>query len=513
MNKIVVRHSSIVINDYDLGDCKKIEDTFSIWDKTYHQSFPKSIEYIQETRQLILPRGIDIPYLETAFGCNAYIDKKHDPMDRVDDIMIKYPPRNDEQIEALDFMIGVSEKYKYNEWKSQLSLNLPTGKGKTYCSVTTISYKRLRSIIMTSSVNWLNQWKDCIIEYTDIKPREIFMLVGTPSILSLLNKDMSQYKVILASLDTIKSYGDKFGWNAVSQLFQYIRVGMKFYDECHLNFDTMAKIDFYTNTYKTYYITATPARSDKDENRIYQLYFKNVPSIDLFNVHVDPHTHYVAIRYDSDPTPQEKSDCRNQYGLDRNKYTSEYITTKPNYYKMIRVVLNLALKNQGKCLIFISTNNAIDRTKLWIEQNYPELIGNIGVYNSTVSGNKEEQLEKKIILSTTKSCGAALDIKDLKMTVVLAEPFKSEVLAIQTLGRTRNADTYYIEIVDVGFNQILKYYYEKKPIFEKYALDCKEIVFKQQLLDMKVEQIMEERYNRLFPVFDNGHRKAMVRVG
>ena len=30
---------------------------------------------------------------------------------------------------------------------------------------------------------------------------------------------------------------------------------------------------------KTIYLTATPERSNNDENNIYQLYFKNIPSI------------------------------------------------------------------------------------------------------------------------------------------------------------------------------------------------------------------------------------------
>ena len=45
-----------------------------------------------------------------------------------------------------------------------------------------------------------------------------------------------------------------------------MRVGIKFYDEAHLNFDNMCKIDYYTNTKYTMYITATPARSNEGEN-------------------------------------------------------------------------------------------------------------------------------------------------------------------------------------------------------------------------------------------------------
>jgi superfamily II DNA or RNA helicase len=388
---------------------------------------------------------------------------------------------------------------KSNQYKSQLSINLSTGKGKSYCSICTAAFLGLRAMIITSSLNWLNQWKDYIIEYTDIKPREIFFLTGTPSIFSILKKDISKYKFILASHNTIKSYGDTYGWDKVTELFQYLRIGMKCYDEAHLNFDNMCKIDMYTNTYRTYYVTATPARSDKDENVIFQLYFKNVPAIDLFDEDKDPHTQYIGLKYNSHPTAQELSACKNQYGLDRNKYTN-YVAHNQNFYKLLHVLLNLVLGYGGKTLFYIGTTDAIDVVKDWIYTNYPELRNEVGVYTSKVTQNKEAQLEKRIILSTTKSCGAAMDIKGLKTTVVLAEPFKSEVLARQTLGRTRDDDTYYIEVVDTGFYYINKYYYEKKNIFTKYATACTEVVLNDIELARRVNAIIESRKPKLIPI-------------
>ena len=500
MSKIIVKHSSIIINNYELGDSPKLENYFSIYDRICHCNFLKGIEYIEEEKKLILPRGLDIYFLENIFGENAVLDVNHDEYDKVEPIMIKYLPRDNVQKEALSFMLGAKPQHKSNKMKSQLSVNLNTGVGKTYCSIAAISYLNIRSIIITSSINWLEQWKKCICEYTDTKPNEVYFLTGTPSIISLLKKDISKYKFILASHATIKSYGDKYGWDKVTELFKYMKIGLKFYDEAHLNFDNMCKIDYYTNTFKTYYVTATPARSDKDENFIYQLYFKNIPSIDLFDEENDPHTHYIAMKYNSRPTPQEISACKNKYGLDRNKYT-DYILKKDNYYKMLTIILDLALKQEGKTLIYIGTNNAIKRTMEWILENYPELHSSVGMYTSIINEEEKKiQLHKKIILSTTKSCGAAMDIKGLKMTVLLAEPFKSEILARQTLGRTRDNNTFYIEVVDTGFVAINKYYYEKKPIFEKYALSCTESTVSDNELDIKATIINEIRnsiYRRL----------------
>ena len=485
---IIVKQTSIVIDGYELGDCPKIEGIFSVYNMTTHTSIPKGIEYIPEKKQLILPRGIDIPYIKSLFNTSPYLDRNNDPFDKIGDTKLKYTPRDDEQKEALKFMVG-GYQYRQNLAKSQFCINLNTGKGKTYCSIATMMYFGIRSIVITSSIEWLEQWKRCILEYTNIKSREVYLLSGINSILKLKRADMSKYKIILASHNTIKSYGDNYGWDNVSELFKYMRVGLKFYDECHLNFDNMMKIDFYTNTFKTYYVSATPARSDRDEDRVYQLCFKNVPSIDLYNHDTDPHTAYRAIMYNSHPTPMQVSDLKNMYGLDRNRYI-DYVIKTPNYEKMVIYLVNLALNQEGKTLFYIGTNKGILYTRLLILNTFPFLADDIGIFTSIVDKqNKKAQLDKKIILSTTKSCGAAMDIKDLKMTVVLAEPFSSKVIARQTLGRTRDNNTFYIEIVDVGFNTIYKYYYKKKPIFAEYATDCKETVFDDRYLDAKFNEI------------------------
>lgn len=492
MNKIIVRRTSIIINDYTWGDCRKLQDFFSIFDPICHTYNYKAIEYREDTKQLILPRGLDVSYLESLLQATATFDDRFDPYDNIGDVLIKYLPRDERQKEALCFMLGETVNYKQNKYRSQLGVNLPTGAGKTYCSVASSAYLGERSAILTSSLNWLDQWKACILEYTDIKPREIYFISGTPSIVSILKKDMSQYKVILISIPTIKSYGDNNGWDKVTELFQHIKIGRKYVDECHLMFDAMCKIDFYTNTKCTYYISATPQRSNKDEDRIYQLYFKNIPSIDLFDEDEDPHTHYIGIKYNSNPDPMDISNCKNKYGLDRNKYVS-YIIGKENYYKIVDIVLDLALHKDGKTLIYIGTQVGIDTTYEYIIDSYPELYDCVGIYTSKTEGNKALELEKKIILTTTKSCGAAIDIKGLKMTVVLAEPFKSEVVAKQSIGRTRADDTFYIEIVDTGFKKISEWYYDKKDVFSKYALDCSEIKLLKNNLDTSWETINNKR--------------------
>lgn len=502
MSKIVVKHTRIEINNYEMGDCSKLEYFFTMFDPITHSYYLKGVEYNEKQKILILPRGLDISWLEYTLNGEAVLDTKYDEFEYVNEpIMIKKTPRDNEQKEALRFILGKAE-YASNSSKSQLGINLNTGKGKTYITVTAISYWLVRSMVIASTKGIINQWKDRILEYTDIKSREIYVIEGSASIDRLFTRDVSEYKIFLASHATLKSYGDRNGWDKITELFKYLKIGVKVYDEAHQNFDNILRIDFHTNTYKNLYLTATPKRSAQNEDQIYQLAFKNTPKIDLFKEDKDPHTQYMAIHFNSKPSPQIISKCKNKFGFNRLFYTDWVIDNERflNFsFVLMDKVFNLT-KDGTKALIYIGTNKAIMKFYQFLCDVFPQYKNDIGIYTSIIPDDqKEDQLEKRIILSTTKSCGAAMDIPKLKVTVVLAEPFRSEVLTRQTLGRTRADNTIYIDCVDDGFFYTKSYFNSKKPIFKKYATSCTNIVLNEVEIHDRIKDI-EKKAKLICPV-------------
>lgn len=496
-DKIVVYRTHIEINNYDRWDCPPIEKLFSIFNMTYHRYEDKGLIYNPDRRVLMLPRGMNISYLEQLFQEQAYFDQSVDPYYDIGKIMLKKTPRDEIQEKAIQFMLDTLD---YN----MSSLNLNTGKGKTYCGIATIAYLHLRSIIIASSTDWLSQWKNFVLDYTNIDESEIYFISGSPSILKLYNRDTTKYKILLCTHSTIQSYGTTYGWNKIAEFFNYMQIGVKIFDEAHLNFDNMFAIDCYSNSFMTYYLTATPARSDYKENNIYSIYFKNVPSIDLYDHSKDAHTEYVAIKYTSNPTAQQISNCKGRYGLDRMKYI-DYLIHQDNFYYLLMLLIERAIAKPGKTLFYIGTNEAILVIRDWIYNFYPELVGNVGIYTSIIPiERKVQELEKKIILTTTKSAGLAVDIKGLVDTINLAEPFKSKVLAQQTFGRTRDYDTMYKDCVDTGFYYTRKFYDFKKPVFAKYATRCREVFMDNNELIERGMNIIKERENIIQPIiFDD----------
>ena len=494
-NKIVVRNTCIIINDYNLGDNSQLEDIFKIYDPITHNFQKFGMYYDEENKKLYIPSGLDIWKIKQYFSVKYYKRESCHPYQSIDNLKMKLLPRDEQQQQALRFMVGINE-YEDNYNCNQLSVNLNTGKGKTYCSIAAIAFFKIKSMIITGSNSLLSQWASNIISYTNLKPQDIVHISGSDSI-NMILKGKSQRalngKIFLCNHGTLKSFGDTYGWNNVYRLFEILGIGIKIFDEAHTHFENMLMIDYFTNVWKTFYVTATPGRSNWRENRIFQLSIKNVPGIDLFDENNDPHTNYVAIKWNSKPTPQQISACRNKYGLDRMKYIN-YVTNNPNFYKMMRIVMELVLKCKGRVLMYIGTNEGILRVYKWIGENYPEFIGEMGIFTSLVS--KEEKLKeknKKLLLSTTKSAGLGEHIDGLKMTIVVAEPFKSEILARQSLGRTRDPNTIYIELVDMGFKYIKKFYFDKLPVFNKYASSVSDSVIDNYELNKRSENIIRDR--------------------
>ena len=124
LDEIIVKHSSIQITNYTLGECQKLEDIFSVFDRITFSTYPLGIYYDEETKILYVPRGVDIRYIENLLGKSARLDNNHQSYSTVDNpIMLKYLPRDDTQKTSLRFMIGVGE-YKDMIYKSQQALNL-----------------------------------------------------------------------------------------------------------------------------------------------------------------------------------------------------------------------------------------------------------------------------------------------------------------------------------------------------------------------------------------------------
>ena len=146
---------------------------FKIWDPVTHKSFYQGMYYDEDNMKLYLPGGMDLWYVRKHLDEKYYDRIDPVPYKTIKSIGMKYKPRDNEQIEVLKFTTGMNE-YEDNKNAPQLSVNIGTGKGKTYCAIATIAYYKIKAIIITGSNSLLSQWRGNILEYTNLSDNDIY---------------------------------------------------------------------------------------------------------------------------------------------------------------------------------------------------------------------------------------------------------------------------------------------------------------------------------------------------
>ena len=195
---ITVNHTSIIIPNYELGDCEDLEQQLSVWDKICYRFNPIGFYYIEDRKELRVPRGLDISYIERKLP-NKPIEFTFTP-DEYDKVVftLKTMPKSDIQRKSIAFLLG-EENFQYTKKFSQQSLNLDTGDGKTYCVIASLTFLKMKSLIVTHTESIKQQWSESLLKFTSISEPHICNLSGTGLIEKLVktikNGNSVPYKV------------------------------------------------------------------------------------------------------------------------------------------------------------------------------------------------------------------------------------------------------------------------------------------------------------------------------
>lgn len=467
MKKIIINHTSILINDYNLGDNERLEKMLSLWDSLRHTYTPIAFMYNKDKKQLFIPRGIDINYIEKLFNCKAEINYEPDPYDNAS-IKVYTMPKNDRQRKSISFLIG-EENFKYTKKFSQLLLNLPTGEGKTYVTSASLQFLSTKAIIITPTDNIKKQWYDTFVTMTDVNDKYICNITGSAMINKLLSQNTLKYKIYLVNHGTITAYAKSYGWSAVHKFFKHIRVGVKIYDEAHLNFENILKIDFNTNTKKTIYLTATFERSNYKENFLFTTCFKSVTRYGYeVRDEIRKHIMYLSILYNSFPGIDVQSYMTTNTGFNKQRY-ADYESNCDEFYNALIYAVKYFKQQDGKILILSTKIDLVEKITNLLNTEFDDI--SVASYHSKLSDEeKEKAMQADIISTTPKSAGTGTDIKGLR-TVIMCEAYSSHVQADQVSGRLREFSdkdsTFYVELVDMGFRKVYAMYKSRLPVFKK----------------------------------------------
>ena len=472
--KIVLYNTRIDIHGYEIGDCEELESSLCVWNQIYFRLEPRGLQYNEKEKILSVPRGIDVNFLVSKLKCPVHTDTNYNKFDKVN-LKLKYEPRNDIQIKSLAFLTGEG-KFKYTQEYSQLSLNLDTGDGKTYCVIASLCLHKMKAIIITHTENIKDQWKKSLIKFTNIDPRRICDLTGTKKMEDMFTEDVNDYDMYLVNHGTIQSYAKKNGWENLNRFFEYIRVGIKVFDEAHLHFKSIINVDLNTNVHKTFYLTATFERTDKSEDRVFHLCFKNIAKYGYeTRGEKRKHIKYVAVKFNSKPNMEDQMSIKTKMGFNRHAYM-DYQLNKGIIFDVVKYVMDTFGRLEGKALVLSSKIESADKLKDMIVEWYPDK--SVGIYHSKISKAEKESIkEYDIISSTPQSCGTGFDVPGLRYNIML-EPYNATITANQVCGRLREIPdeyTYHIELIDVGFPKVKEMYRKRLKVFKEKCYSVSEV--------------------------------------
>lgn len=481
MAEIRVFHSHIEITPYKKGDCENLERMLSKWDAPTFSRIP--IGYHIEDETLYIPRGISTALLEGWFHSTPIPIFKYDDYTKIKSGVAKFPPKTTMQENGIKFLTGTDE-YSYTGRYSQLGLNLDTGDGKTYTTVTAILKMKIKAIIITHQTKLKDQWIKTFDEMTSFPMENLCDISGSDVIDKIMSGKINA-EIYCVNHQTIHSYGRAHGWNAVREFFKKIKVGIKVVDEAHKFFESTLMLDYFSNCYKSFYLTATFGRSDQAEISIYKKAFASLARYGEETLNYDEkrkHINFVIVYFRSHPMYNMTPSVRTGYGFSSYKYIDYELKDEPNHTleKVLFKILDETRNLEGKTLIISPKKETVVKLAEDVSEHTGEVVGT--VFSNNSDEVNKENLEKRIISSTVKSVGEGVDIKKLRILINL-EPIGSKALADQVRGRLReyspNEDTFLFYPVDLSVQETSNFLKRILPVMKK---KCKEIIVKEMYL-------------------------------
>jgi len=448
MTNLDIYNTHIEIYPYSKGDLPVIENMYTAQDKFSGNDFPCG--YLIDNGKLYIPRGTSISRLEDLLGVKAKFINDSDPSEEMDNYHSPlYEPRNEIQEESIKFLEDTQQRYQ------QLSLNISTGWGKTFCVIYTCVKLHLRALIITPTDGLKIQWMNTYQKMFGFRESELCNISGSGIIQAILNDQLKPAEAYFVNHQTLHSFLNQTNGYVFHQFFKKLNIGVKVYDESHMDFANILLIDFFSNTDRTWYLTATFDRSDKSESKCFKRAFQSViPYGEEESKKVKrKHVVYHAVNVYSKITAHARAQLMSYPGFSSVKY-GRYALFQDKSDTLYQTILSILKKTkdvEGKTIIFLPIIEGVDEVVRRLKTDFPEK--SVTPYHSKMDKEEKEEglIKKDIIVSTIKSCGTGKDIKGLR-TVICAEPIASKVVTEQMIGRLReyapDKDTYYWDIID-----------------------------------------------------------------
>lgn len=340
-----------------------------------------------------------------------------------------------------DININLNKKFKPRDIEQKKVINTflekdhgiigaRVGFGKTYVAIDAIARLKKKALIIVHNETLFTQWKERIIEYTDLTEDDIGTIKA--------NKRDFDKPICLSTVQTLSSRYKRKDKEFEKNMYN-ANFGITIFDEAHI---TSAAPDF-SNSFnfifskKLFGMSATPYRTDSFnkllEWHIGEIIYDNTEFISDINV----------ILFD---IPINLGGYANYINMGQAKsFTNRYATflSKQEIYLYTLSKLNDICFKYGKKVLNLSSRINI------LESVFNGLV--CKDHASVIHGKCKNGFDKDILLCTNGVAKAGLDVDGLNV-LIFATPLTSELSLVQSIGRVAdrknsgNKQTFIIDI-------------------------------------------------------------------
>lgn len=470
---IYIYPTHIKIENYEQGMCPKLEKSLSVWDPVCYRYEFSAFLVDEDKKELIIPGGYPVSKLKEMFPTTDIKDCTKNISDYriVDKYALLCKPRNDIQVNAIDFLVG--GKGKNNPQKY---LALQTGQGKTYCVINYLFRCKKLPLIIVDQDSLMQQWKESIMKFTSLMEEEIYVIKGKKSVEELMNMSEKELKKYRYFLGIHRTFSLMFEENpeSITKLFDHLKIGIKVFDEAHIEYYNIFYMNCVTNC-ETIYLSATPERSNPNEKKVYNNMFYTVP-IHQPEIN-DKYLNVIQYNLDTACPVNRQLKFRSRRGFDVTEYSKYFVETEAFEHSLRDLVTKIYkgdFKTNKRVAIIFKMLEHIDMAEDIIRELLEEHEGTleIGILTGkTKPKDKLKELSKDIILTTDSSFTKGLDVENLEVVINYVSigtlPKLNQITG--RLRKLKDKEVFFVDVVDNSVGDVVKHSKTRMTYYKKIA--------------------------------------------
>jgi len=378
---------------------------------------------------------------------------------------VSFTPR-DEQPFFIDGMVSDKSHHR-------VIVEAETGYGKTYMFAEAIS-KINKGVLIYILPRYIDKWIEDIETYLKVTKDEICVIQGSDSLKEFMD-DSKQYKIVIASADTMRVYFENTSNSAIvndgyalqpDEFMEKKNLGIMLSDETHQSFNNIFIATMMLDPKRMIALSATLITKDSSLEKFHKQLFPKESRLALeaykrFTIIENANYHIHSAK---------RMNFSYGYGYSHKRFEKFILQNKrlrKEFFRMVVFYIDkhyMSKREDGhKCLVYASSLDMIDFLTESLKKHYKDL--DVRKY---IGGSKyENALEPDIRVSHSQSLGAAIDIKGLIYTLNTINMDSISAL-FQMIGRLRENEVQVIftQLVSTVVPQHAKYVRRNK----KYLL-------------------------------------------